>query len=635
MGRAPASDKKRMCARKPLGILILLLGASLPLLPSEADALAISAKIQSRFLPFGTILEPIYASATSNRIVDYTDCGDSALWTGAYLAAESFRYNVTHSADALNNVRNALAWLKALADVTGDNRLARCMAMANSPYATSIASQEASNTIHQNPPWIWVDNTSRDELVGAFFGLGVAFDLVNDATVKSNISDLATRLLGFVAHHQWSPNDDLSNTFLLRPEELQMLLAVVRHVNPSDNVQTPLALPIDAAVSFDTLSNSSYFKFNLDFLALYNLVRLDSDPSYLRTYLIVRNHTASHQNALFDMIDRALQGPNSSRDAEARALLDQWLARPARDAFVSLANSVPVCGSEACSPVAVALRPPTDFLWQRDPFQLSGGGSGTIESPGVDYILPYWMGRYYGVISLGAVQSSAAPGISVAPSSIATMYGSNLSTVSMSASALPLPTTLGGATLLVTDAAGTQFPAALSFVSASQINFIIPTGAAVGTATFTGANGSVSQSTTGLIQNVAPALFSMSGTGSGVAAATAILVPTSQPQQQIPTKVFDCGTSGCTPVPINVAASGTVYLSLYGTGIRNQSALASVQATVNGVAVPVQYAGAQPTYPGLDQVNISIPASLSGTGAANVVLIVDGQISNTVMIAIQ
>src|SRR5205814_5449142 len=111
--------------------LVVFIVATLPLAASEADALAISAKIQARFLPFGTILEPIYASANTTDIAFYTDCGDSALWTGAYLAAEAFRYNVTLSADALNNVRGALAGLKALADVTGDNRLARCMAMAN------------------------------------------------------------------------------------------------------------------------------------------------------------------------------------------------------------------------------------------------------------------------------------------------------------------------------------------------------------------------------------------------------------------------------------------------------------------------------------------------------------------------
>src|SRR4051812_18174107 len=88
---------------------------------SEIDALAISANIQARHMPFGTMLDPIYSSSTSDQIIGYTRCGDSALWTAAYLAAESFHYKVTQSADALRNVKNALANLTVLSDVTGDN----------------------------------------------------------------------------------------------------------------------------------------------------------------------------------------------------------------------------------------------------------------------------------------------------------------------------------------------------------------------------------------------------------------------------------------------------------------------------------------------------------------------------------
>ena len=626
-----------MCRRLyALGIPIVFIVTAFPVAASEADALAISAKIQTRFLPFGTILEPIYASPTSNQIIDYTDCGDSALWTGGYLAAEAFRYNVTQSADALNNVRTALAGLKGLSDVTGDNRLARCMVLVNSPYAASISSQESANTIHQTPTWIWVDNTSRDEVVGAFFGLGAAFDLVNDSSVRSDISDLVTRLLGFIADHEWSPNDDIGDSFLLRPEELHMLLVVASHVNPGNKVSGPLLVPpLDVGVDIDVMSNSSYFKFDLDFMSFYNLVRIGNDSSFLNAYQIVRNYTASHQNAFFDLVDFALQGPNSSRDAEARSLLDEWLLRPVRDPSVDLTNVVKVCGSEACSPVPVPLRPPTDFLWERDPFALTGGGSSRVESPGIDYILPYWMGRYYNVISPDAVQSSAAPSVAVAPGSLATLYGSNLAAVNTQASALPLPSSLDGLTLTVTDATGAQLGAALDFVSPNQVNFVVPGHAALGDATFTARIGSISQTATTLIENVAPTLFSMNGTGTGVAAATAIEVPNADPRQQNPVVVFECAASGCTPVPIDVDVSGTVYLALYGTGIRNLSSLANVQVSINGVSVQVQYAGAQPSFPGLDQVNVSLPAALSGAGNANVVLTVDGQVSNTVLVNIQ
>ncbi len=386
---------KHLLSKNLLAILIVIF----PARASDADALAISANIRARHMPFGTILDPVFASPTSDQIVGYSRCGDSALWTGAYLAAESFRYKVTASPDALANVKSALAGLQSLVDVTGDNRLARCIVAANSPYAAGIASQEAGNTIHQQPPWIWVDNTSRDQVVGAFFGLGVAFDLVNDTNVQGAISNLATLLVGFVAHHGWSPNDDIANSFLLRPEQLKMLLLVARHINPSLSISGPLIeLPMDTAVSIDVLNNDSYYKFNLDYMTFYNLLRLDDSSGDYSAYQIVRNYTASHQNAFFDIIDRAVNGANPARDAEMQTLLSQWLQRPRRDPYIDDTQLVPVCGAKACQPVPVPIRPTTDFLWQRDPFQLAGGGYGTIEGAGVDYILPYWMGRYYGVI---------------------------------------------------------------------------------------------------------------------------------------------------------------------------------------------------------------------------------------------
>jgi uncharacterized protein (TIGR03437 family) len=78
-----------------------------------------------------------------------------------------------------------------------------------------------------------------------------------------------------------------------------------------------------------------------------------------------------------------------------------------------------------------------------------------------------------------------------------------------------------------------------------------------------------------------------------------------------------------------------VYLILYGTGIRNRSLLASVTANIGGTNVPVLYAGVQPSFDGLDQVNLTLPLSLSGSGEINIVLTVDGQTANVVTINIQ
>src|SRR5262249_29630468 len=157
----------------------------------------------------------VLASSDSDQIANYTHCGDSALWTGHYLAAEAFRYKVTGAPAALDNVKKALAGLKALADVTGTNLLARCLVPTDSPSAARIQNEEGHNGIYKNGPYIWVGNTSRDEYSGVMFGLAVAYDMVSDTAVQSSISDLVTRLVDFLRGHDWSvvmPDGKISTT---------------------------------------------------------------------------------------------------------------------------------------------------------------------------------------------------------------------------------------------------------------------------------------------------------------------------------------------------------------------------------------------------------------------------------------
>ncbi|HEY3840636.1 MAG TPA: hypothetical protein VGL72_28885, partial [Bryobacteraceae bacterium] len=357
--------------------VIVMIGGTLtsPARSAEADALAITSEIVANHLPFGGIIDPVFDSPTGTMIVGYSNCGDSALWTGAFLAAESFHYAVNQSPDALTNVKNALAGLKALVDVTGNNRLARCMFAQNWQFANYVAMSQSSNTVNQAPPWEWVDNTSRDEIVGALFGLAAAYDFVNDPGVKSAAGALAARIAGYVSGHNWTPNDSLANTFLDRPEELQNLLDLTRHVDPGNSISGPFfnPVPFDAGVLVDIQATTSYFKFNLDYMSFYTLVRYNpSSSQYMGAYVDVRNYTASHQNPFFDIIDHALRGANHF-DTEIRPLLDQWLLRPKRDLYIDDSKVVKTCSStEACSPIPVPLRPTTDFLWQRDPFQLTG-----------------------------------------------------------------------------------------------------------------------------------------------------------------------------------------------------------------------------------------------------------------------
>ncbi|MDR3698403.1 MAG: glycosyl hydrolase family protein [Candidatus Sulfopaludibacter sp.] len=233
----------------------------------------------------------------------------------------------------------------------------------------------------------------------------------------------------------------------------------------------------------------------------------------------------------------------------------------------------------------------------------------------------------FGGTKLG-IGNTAGGNTLVAPVSMASAYGTGLGFFARSTPTVSLPTTLAGVSATVVDAAGVSRAAPLIYVSPSQVNFQVPDGTAPGTATVTlgGASGTVQ------VAPVAPGLFTLGATT--VAAATAERYSLGGTDLG-PVPVFDCSSGTCTPAPIALDSQSNVFLTLYGTGIRGETNLANVSATIGGVSVPVQYAGAQGQYPGFDQVNVQLPGQLHGAGTVNVVLGIDGQASNSVQIAVK
>lgn len=397
-------------------MISILALAILSLTAAETDALQISANIRARHLPFGTILDPFLDS--NSTVTGYTRCGDSAIWTGHYLAAEAYRLKVTGLADARLAVNAALAGIWELVGVTGTDVLARCYVPKDSPFAEGMLREEASNGRFegscQGRPCYWVGNTSRDQYIGIFFGLSTAYRLIEDQPTRDICSNLITRMLRKLLRDGWAirmPNGDISTVFWTRADQQLSLLIIGRMVNGKEfsddysDLRFWHAGTSGIAVLTETLdARGSYFKFNLDVLTYLSLLKLEGSRFYRSfynsTYNVLRRTIDDHGNAHFNMIDRAINGANKQRDAVTRELLEAWLKRPTRDAYVDWRGVYRSCGDEftACEPIPVERRVPTDFLWQRSPFQLTGGLYGTIESPGIDYILPYWMARYYGVL---------------------------------------------------------------------------------------------------------------------------------------------------------------------------------------------------------------------------------------------
>ena len=183
--------------------------------------------------------------------------------------------------------------------------------------------------------------------------------------------------------------------------------------------------------------NDAYYKFNLHHLTGYNVSRLTPDPVsrlLVNQALSVMDHTTGDDNnAHFETITYALTG-EASRLQQALQHLQEWKEyRANMVAGIDPLNSAR-CGVDiecvpedrldwelAGRPVEPSCMPPTcvtvypgtsgddraalplevpdrtaeDFLWQRPPWKLDGHEATNYQAPGIDYLLPYWMLRYY------------------------------------------------------------------------------------------------------------------------------------------------------------------------------------------------------------------------------------------------
>jgi uncharacterized protein (TIGR03437 family) len=186
---------------------------------------------------------------------------------------------------------------------------------------------------------------------------------------------------------------------------------------------------------------------------------------------------------------------------------------------------------------------------------------------------------------------------------------------------------------MVTDSAGTQRQAQLFFVSPGQVNYLMPSQVAAGPATITITSGDGTVSTgTSQIANVAPGVFTANDSGKDVPKALSLRITSNSQQLFEPVFQYDSSQGRFVAKSINFGdPSDHLYLILFGTGLRNRHDLSTVAVTIGGLQVPVLYAGPN-TDPGVDQLNIELPRSLSGRGDVDVTLSVDGKAANTVRI---
>jgi uncharacterized protein (TIGR03437 family) len=246
---------------------------------------------------------------------------------------------------------------------------------------------------------------------------------------------------------------------------------------------------------------------------------------------------------------------------------------------------------------------------------------------------PSSFGQFIGVppvpsVNAGGIvnNASAAANMPVAPGSLVSVYGT-FPVSAGQANVTPWPTTLSGLSMQFN---GVQAP--LVFASATQANVQVPWELAGQTqASVTVSVGKATSTTqTVNLASFAPGVFTMNAQGQGA--------------------VVDALT-GELIAPSNPAKAGSTYISVYCTGlgpVTNRPAtgfaasatvlsqtIMPATVTIGGVPASVIFSGLAPTFVGLYQVNVQVPAAVPYGNAVPLVVAIGGATANTVTIAVQ
>lgn len=239
-------------------------------------------------------------------------------------------------------------------------------------------------------------------------------------------------------------------------------------------------------------------------------------------------------------------------------------------------------------------------------------------------------------VARAASLTSAATfvGSTVAADSSAAIFGTFLATGIGSATTTPLPETLAGTTVKVVDVDGVSRNAGLFYVSPAQINLLIPAGTKVGPATaiVTNFDGVVSQASF-TVAVTSPGVFTASSDATGPPAGYLLRIRADGFRTLEPVARLDAASGKWVTLPIDfVNDTDILFLVLAATGIRHVPG-GQVSIEIGGMTFLSQYAGVQPGFEGLDQINVELSRSLKGKGEVDAVVIAEMKRSNTFKLA--
>jgi hypothetical protein len=374
------------------------------------------------------------------------DSDNDGLWTSMYLAGEAFRYAVTKSPEALENCKESLLAMERLYTVNPIEGFPS-RSFERSGYIEHLSDPERWQHA-EDPEWDWKATTSSDEAIGHVFVFGVMAEIVDDPWVKAKSIELLDALMTHILKNdmylidydgkptlwgKWHP--DYVNSFplavgdrKLNSSNITAMLQTAYHFTGKEKYKTKafelmekfgylenLMRPMsgigqsgDGSDDWSQLLSESWNHSDdeMYFLGYWGLYRYAFDPKLKEMFKtsIVDHWEAERpeKEGLWNIFTALVQPENFDLE-EAIWFLEKhpldlisWTTKNSHRLDIEQIepNFRRQSTKEVLSPSETRIA-----RHNANRFTLDGGNNGLAAySPGDIWLLPYWMGRYLGVI---------------------------------------------------------------------------------------------------------------------------------------------------------------------------------------------------------------------------------------------
>lgn len=374
-------------------------------------------------------------------------------YTGNYLAMESFRFATTKNKDAREKARKAFDFLKLQQEITGtDGFFARTIVPADWAEVhdgnRTFTERQLADELVKEPrfkpveirwrkskdgKWLWKGDTSSDEICGHMMGYFFYYELVADEAEKARVRQHVAKIVDHLMANNfaltdvdgrptrwgvWSP-DKLNHDPEWAPDrslnsmELLAFIKLAYYVTGEEKYQREYQRLIREEGYLKNMANipnqnPAWFIYYDVTLAAYLypiLLKCEKDPETLTFY---KNHIdhwfesrKNDQNPLFNFLYCFSRGKKAELTSSVGFLTDtpldlvDWTIDHTKREDVTLVHA-PVMDE-----LQVDKLPPASIRatvrWDKNPWAAINGVPDKEREP-VFWLLPYWMGRYLGMI---------------------------------------------------------------------------------------------------------------------------------------------------------------------------------------------------------------------------------------------